>query len=351
MTVLDTRLDLTLLDADAPTPPVEVVHTIAALSAALDSARAAGRVVGLVPTMGALHAGHRSLIERAAAECDVVAVSVFVNPLQFGDAVDLASYPRTLDTDVELAGAAGARFVFAPSVGEMYPDLPAPVATNVSVSGVSERWEGASRPGHFDGVATVVAKLFAMSGRCRAYFGEKDFQQLAVVRRMARDLSLPVEVVGCPTVRDADDLALSSRNVRLSPEERRSAAVLPHALAAGAERLAAGGTRAEVEVAMAEVVATEPGVRLDYAVVVRADDLSPADDLVVPGRATTGRGPLRLLIAAHVGPVRLIDNLDPLRPEPFHTRATSSVSTVPPAGVDLADGRPHHPQPATRGAS
>ncbi len=284
---------------------VRVIETIAECAVALDTARAAGRTVGLVPTMGALHAGHRSLVERAAAECDLVVVTVFVNPLQFGDPDDIARYPRTLDADVELAGTAGADIVFAPPVREMYPGFPTPVATTVSVAGLGDQWEGASRPGHFDGVSTVVAKLFAMAGRCRAYFGEKDFQQLAVVRRMARDLSLPVEVVGCPTVRDDDGLALSSRNVRLSPEERRAALALSRALRAGAARVAEGVADAgEIEAVMAETVATEPTVELDYAAVVGADDL----------RQTTSirpDGSIRLILAATVGGVRLIDNLDP----------------------------------------
>ena len=275
--------------------------------------RDAGATIGLVPTMGALHAGHRALIERAVAENDLVAVTIFVNPLQFGDPDDIEQYPRTLDADVVTAAAAGARLVFAPPVREMYPSFPAPVATTVSVVGVSERWEGASRPGHFDGVATVVAKLFAMAGRCRAYFGEKDFQQLAVVRRLTADLSLPVEVVGCPTVRDPDGLALSSRNVRLSPDERRAALALSRALRAGARAVAAGEERAdEVGSLMARVVADEPLVDLDYAVAVDAADLLPA-------RSLRSGVPLRLLIAARVGPVRLIDNLDPA-PQPKGSR-------------------------------
>jgi pantoate--beta-alanine ligase len=271
----------------------------------LEDARRAGLTVGLVPTMGALHAGHRSLIERAASECDLVAVSVFVNPLQFGDPDDIGRYPRTIESDVALVASAGARLVFTPPVGEMYPGFPRPVPTTVSVTGVSDLWEGASRPGHFDGVATVVAKLFAMAGRSRAYFGEKDFQQLAVVRRMVQDLSIPVEVVGCATVRDPDGLALSSRNVRLTPAERRAALSLSGALRSGAAAMAAGERRADVvEQLMAAVVATEPLVELDYAVAVRADDLRR------PGTVLPDTG-LRLLIAAQVGPVRLIDNLDP----------------------------------------
>jgi pantoate--beta-alanine ligase len=258
--------------------------------------------------MGALHAGHRSLIRRAADECDVVAVSVFVNPTQFGDAADLAAYPRTLESDIEVVAAAGGGLVFAPPVHEMYPDRPGSMFTTVSVPALSARWEGASRPGHFDGVASVVVKLLSATGRCRAYFGEKDFQQLALIRRLVRDLALPTEVVGCPTVRLEDGLALSSRNVRLSSEERPAAAVLWRALRAGADLMAGGETDpGAVEECMARVVAEEPGVALDYAVAVRADDLERATTCA-PGR------PLRLLIAATVGPVRLIDNLDPFAP-------------------------------------
>ncbi|HEY6430000.1 MAG TPA: pantoate--beta-alanine ligase, partial [Acidimicrobiales bacterium] len=197
----------------------EVVETASRCRAVLDAARATGRTVGLVPTMGALHAGHVSLLARARAECDVVAVSIFVNPLQFGDPDDIAHYPRTLERDLAVCAEAGVDVVFVPAVTEMYPSWPATPATAVTVRGVSDRWEGAARPGHFDGVATVVAKLFCIAEPCRAYFGEKDFQQLAVVRRMVAELALPVELVGCPTVREADGLALSSRNVRLSPEE------------------------------------------------------------------------------------------------------------------------------------
>jgi pantoate--beta-alanine ligase len=283
---------------------VEVVESVAACRAVLDRARAAGRVVGLVPTMGALHRGHTSLLDRARAECDVVAVSIFVNPLQFGDPEDIARYPRTLERDLQECAASGADVVFVPSVEEMYPSWPAAPSTTVSVRGVSEPWEGASRPGHFDGVATVVAKLFTMAGPCRAYFGLKDFQQLAVVRRMARELSLPVEVIGCPIVREPDGLALSSRNVRLSVEERQAATVLSRALAAGRAVLHDGERSGDaVGRAMRAVVATEPLVQLDYAVVVDADTL---DEVAV--LADHDQESLRLLIAAQVGPVRLIDN-------------------------------------------
>ena len=281
---------------------MEILQTIADCREALNGARATGRSVGLVPTMGALHAGHRSLMERARAECDVVAVTIFVNPLQFGEASDIDNYPRTLEADLEVCAAAGVDVVFAPTVREMYPSWPAAVPTTVSVQGVSEFWEGASRPGHFDGVSTVVAKLFSIAGPCRAYFGEKDFQQLAVVRQMTYDLSLPVEVVGCPIVREADGLALSSRNVRLSAQERTAAAVLSRALAAGRALFGDGPVRASmVTDAMRRVVESEPSVALDYAVAVGSDDLVEPEIIEDPAS-------VRLLIAAVVGPVRLIDN-------------------------------------------
>jgi pantoate--beta-alanine ligase len=288
---------------------VGVTGSVADLAERLDAARRADRSVGMVLTMGALHRGHASLIVRAAAECDVVAVSVFVNPTQFAEPGDLTNYPRTLQADLELAGRAGADLVFAPSVIEMYPDWPTPSATTVTVRPLSYRWEGLSRPGHFDGVATVVGKLLSIAGRSRTYFGEKDFQQLAIVRRVVRDLSLPVEVVGCPTVREVDGLALSSRHVRLSPEERAAAVCLSRSLAAGAEAFRSGDARAAVESAMMAVVAAEPLVDLDYAALVYAHDLEPADPTTIDPEA--GARPLRLLVAAQVGPVRLIDNCDP----------------------------------------
>jgi pantoate--beta-alanine ligase len=281
---------------------MDVVETAAGCRALLDNARATGRTVGLVPTMGALHQGHISLITRAAEENDVVAVSIFVNPLQFGDPEDIARYPRTLDTDVAVCAEAGAHVVFAPTVSEMYPSWPDPPATTVTLSGLTERWEGASRPGHFDGVATVVAKLFAVAGPCRAYFGLKDFQQLAVVRRMASDLCLPVDIVGCPIVREPDGLALSSRNVRLSGTERDAARALSQALAAGRTAIAAGERKAAAaHSAMRDVTDCHPLVDLDYAVAVDAATLDEIHTIVDPAT-------VRLLIAATVGPVRLIDN-------------------------------------------
>ena len=281
---------------------MEVVESAAACRAQLDAARTRGACVGLVPTMGALHEGHLSLMARARAECDTVVVSIFVNPLQFGDPEDIAHYPRTLDRDLQACKTAGVDVVFAPSVAEMYPAWPEPPSATVTVRGVSESWEGASRPGHFDGVATVVAKLFAIAGPCRAYFGLKDYQQLAVVRAMATELSLPVELVGCPIVREHDGLARSSRNVRLSDTERAAATVLSCALAAGRAAVAAGErSGAALGDAMRAVVATEPLVHLDYAVVADAATLTEVSTVDDPAAA-------RLLIAARVGPVRLIDN-------------------------------------------
>jgi pantoate--beta-alanine ligase len=260
---------------------MELHTTIDAFRKALDTERAAGRVVGLVPTMGFLHDGHASLMRRAAAECDVVAATIFVNPLQFAVGEDLSTYPRDLDGDARLAESSGVGHLFAPSDAEMYPSGRDGVLTDVHVGGPSEGLEGAARPTHFDGVATVVAKLFNIAGPCRAYFGEKDWQQLLVVRRLVHDLSFPVEVVACPIVREGDGLAMSSRNVRLTPEQRTAATVLHRALLAGAD------APSDPEAAMRRVVSTEPLAELDYAAVRDG----------------------RLLIAARFGPVRLIDNL------------------------------------------
>jgi len=293
---------------------VQVMDTIAAFRKALDQERAAGRTVGLVPTMGYLHEGHASLMRRAASDCDVVAVTIFVNPLQFGANEDLDAYPRDLDGDLTRAEDNGVGYVFTPSVREMYPR---PVLTNVRVNEVSEVLDGRSRPGHFDGVATVVAKLFAIAGPCRAYFGEKDFQQLSVVRRMAEDLSLPVDVIGCPTVREPDGLAMSSRNAYLTAEERAVAATLHRALDAGRRLIEEGGERRPeaVRAAMATVVGAEPSFELDYAEVVDASDLTTPATL---------SGELRLLIAARLGRARLIDNIGAAAP---HTNPTTHPTT------------------------
>ncbi|MCA1692932.1 MAG: pantoate--beta-alanine ligase [Actinobacteria bacterium] len=276
---------------------MRVLDRIAEVRKELDTARADGRSIGFVPTMGALHEGHASLIRRSAAECERTIVSIFVNPLQFGPAEDFALYPRDLDADLDVATAAGADLVFAPPVEEMYP---APMATAVHVAGVGEGLEAASRPGHFRGVATVVAKLFAIAGTCRAYFGEKDYQQLLVVRRLAADLSLPVDIVGCPTVREPDGLARSSRNAYLSPAERGAATALYQALETAAGEVSAGERSADrLRAAMGDILAASPPIRPDYAEV--ADPLTLEPLARVEGQA-------RLLVAATVGTTRLIDN-------------------------------------------
>ncbi len=279
--------------------PVPVRETeIGGLRRRLSEARAADRRVGLVPTMGFLHAGHCSLIERARTENDVVVASIFVNPLQFNPGEDFDDYPRDLDRDLEMCANAGADIVFAPDRHEMYPE---PVATTVRLGTLADVLCGASRAGHFDGVATVVAKLFAIVGECSAYFGEKDFQQLTIVRRMAADLSLPVRVVGCPTVREPDGLALSSRNAYLSEAERNQAPVLRRALAAGSALVQAGETSpAVVEAEMAAVIATAPLARIDYTAAV------PASTLIADGPL---QGEVRLLVAVRFGKARLIDNI------------------------------------------
>lgn len=276
----------------------ELIPTVAELRERLDAARAAGQSVGFVPTMGYLHAGHGSLIAAARKSNDLVVASIFVNPLQFAADEDLSDYPRDLEHDRALAGEQGADFIFTPSVDEMYPF--GPVLTQVTVDALAGRWEGATRPTHFAGVATVVSKLFSIVGPCRAYFGEKDFQQLAVIRRMVADLSMPIEVVGCPIVREADGLAMSSRNAYLDEVQRAAAPVLRRALDHGLQ-LVGDGERspAVVAAAMAAIVAAEPSATLDYAAAVDASTLEE------PGELT---GDIRLIIAAQVGRPRLLDN-------------------------------------------
>lgn len=276
---------------------METVTTIDEIRAALERDRAAGRSVGFVPTMGYLHAGHLSLVEASVAGNDVTVVSIFVNPLQFAEGEDLDAYPRDLAADSAECRAAGVDYVFAPSVEEMYPT---PVDTTVTVASVAAPLEGAHRPTHFAGVATVVAKLFSIVGPCRAYFGAKDWQQVAVVTTMAADLSMPVEVVACPIVREPDGLAMSSRNVYLTPEERAQAPVLRRALDTGLEVLRAGERDpVVVEAAMREVLAAAPLAAPDYVAAV------PADTLVADGPL---RGDVRVLVAARFGRARHIDN-------------------------------------------
>jgi pantoate--beta-alanine ligase len=278
---------------------VEVIRTVAEARAACDRIRADDRTVGFVATMGAFHEGHRSLMRRARAERDALVVSIFVNPLQFGDPRDLETYPREEEADLADAEREGAELVFAPPASEMYPDGEPEVT--VDPGPLAERIEGASRPGHFRGVATVVAKLFDIVGSCTSYFGEKDAQQLAVVRRMVRDLSIPIELVSCPIVREPDGVALSSRNARLTPEQREAAPCLFLALSEAAAAARAGERDAATLIAvMAREIGGTAAARLDYAAVV--------DDRTFEEIATV-EPPARALVAARFGEVRLIDNL------------------------------------------
>jgi pantoate--beta-alanine ligase len=259
--------------------------------------QAAGETVGLVPTMGALHAGHLSLVSRSARECRHTVVTIFVNPTQFGPNEDFARYPRQLERDVSLLARSGTDIVFAPTTTEMYPPG---FATFVDVEYLTGRWEGAIRPGHFRGVATVVLKLFQLAPADVAYFGQKDFQQSVVIRRMTADLNLPIGIRICPIIREADGLALSSRNVYLSAEERASGLILSRSLARAAELVAGGERNARtIADAMRHMIAATPGVRLDYAAIVDPQTLEEVDH-IEPGAVA--------LLAAKVGPVRLIDN-------------------------------------------
>jgi pantoate--beta-alanine ligase len=277
---------------------VITVPTVAEVRRRCDDTRRAGRVVALVPTMGFFHDGHRSLMRAARTEADLVVVSLFVNPTQFGPDEDLSGYPSDLDGDAATAAAEGVDILFVPSVAEMYPEPP---RSTVHVDGLTDRLCGASRPTHFDGVATVVTKLFSIVGPCRAYFGRKDAQQLAVIRRLVEDLNLPVAVIGCPLVREPDGLARSSRNAYLTPEDRAAATVLWKALSAAADAIAAGERDAAALQALAEsTIRSEPRVRLDYAELVDARTMHPAPRV---------DGELVLAVAAFVGRARLIDNL------------------------------------------
>jgi pantoate--beta-alanine ligase len=273
---------------------VQVVRSRAELRRALAGAP---RPVGLVPTMGWLHDGHRALIQRARAENATTVVSIFVNPRQFGDPKDLERYPRNEARDVEISAEEGADLVFAPTVDEVYPPG---FDTTVRLGAVARPLEGAARPGHFDGVATVVAILFDLVGAERAYFGQKDAQQLLVIRRMALDLALPTEVVAHPTVREPDGLAMSSRNVHLSPGERAAAPVLRRALLAGRARREAGETSGDaMREAMRRELATEPMANPEYVSVADAETLDELDRV---------EGPALLSLAVRFGSTRLIDN-------------------------------------------
>ncbi|WP_029420712.1 pantoate--beta-alanine ligase [Alicyclobacillus macrosporangiidus] len=274
------------------------IDSIAELRGVIGAAKQSGKTVGFVPTMGYLHEGHLSLVDAARRDNDLVVVSIFVNPLQFGPNEDLDRYPRDLDRDSSLLEQRGCDVLFAPFVEEMYPR---PMETMVEVTDLGRRLCGKTRPTHFRGVATVVSKLFHIVTPDRAYFGRKDGQQVVVIRRMVQDLNFPVEIVDVPTVREPDGLAMSSRNVYLTPEERPHATVLYRALQRAKERILAGERDGRaIAKAVGEMIAAEPGVKLDYAEAVHLDDLKPADVL---------EGCVMIAVAAYVGKARLIDNL------------------------------------------
>lgn len=276
---------------------MQTVRDGEALAAALSGFREAGETLALVPTMGALHEGHLALVAEAKKRADRVVVSIFVNPKQFNDLADLERYPREEESDAEKLADVGADLLWLPTAEQFYPDG---YATTVSVGGISERWEGAHRPGHFDGVATVVAKLFIAVSPDVAVFGEKDFQQLAVIRRMATDLGLPLDIVGLPTVRAEDGLALSSRNALLGEAERSAAVALPNALKAAATEIASG---AAVGAALHQAIKAikQAGFGpVDYVAYVDGDTLEPLE---------TAKPGARIIAAAFLGKIRLIDNI------------------------------------------
>jgi pantoate--beta-alanine ligase len=277
---------------------METIRTVSWMKEAARLARAENKIVGLVPTMGALHAGHMALVERAKRECSQVVTSIFVNPTQFGPKEDLSKYPRTFESDSQKLAAAGVDAIFAPQPADIYPRG---FLTYVNVDGLSDRLEGRSRPGHFRGVATVVLKLFEIVQPTYAYFGRKDAQQVRIISQMARDLNLDVEIIICPIVREPDGLALSSRNVYLTPDERRSALVLHRALTAARNELQAG-TRdtLQLQSAIQKILSAEPQATVDYAEIVDADTFDPVTRI---SRSTY------ILLAATIGKTRLIDNL------------------------------------------
>ena len=277
---------------------MEIVHTIKDLQAALAVLRAQGKTVGLVPTMGALHAGHASLVKRCVAENDAAVVSVFVNPTQFNDKNDLAKYPRTLEADCSLLEQCGAAFAFAPSVEEMYPE---PDTRQFSYAPLDTVMEGKFRPGHFNGVCQIVSKLFEAVKPDRAYFGEKDFQQLAIIREMVRQLKFPLEIVGCPIVREEDGLALSSRNARLSAEERQQALKISQTLFASRD-FAKTHTVAETQKFVEDAIEAASGLRLEYFELVDGNTLQKIANWEDTQYAVG-------CITVFCGEVRLIDNI------------------------------------------
>ena len=276
---------------------MQIVRGVEELRQAVKNSRSRGERLALVPTMGALHAGHLALVTEGKKQAERVAASIFVNPTQFAAHEDLGRYPRQEAADAAMLEEGGCDLLWLPAVADVYPDG---FATKVTVAGISDRWEGAARPGHFDGVATIVAKLILAVQPDVSLFGEKDFQQLAVIRRMVADLDIPVEIIGVPTVRDADGLALSSRNAYLSDDERKRALALPNGLKKAAEIIRGGATAREAEEAAKQMLADAGFAKVDYLALVDAASLEPIE---------RPNGPSRLLAAATIGTTRLIDNL------------------------------------------
>jgi pantoate--beta-alanine ligase len=276
---------------------MQIFDTVSGLRAFLAAPRRAGKRIGLVPTMGYLHAGHLSLVSAARRECEVVVLSIFVNPKQFGPQEDFATYPRDMEGDLRQAREAGVDAVFAPAVEEMYPPG---FLTEVTVHELTAPLCGASRPGHFTGVTTVVAKLLNIVGPERAYFGQKDYQQVTVLRQMVTDLCMPLEVITCPTVREPDGLAMSSRNAYLNPAERQAALVLARALHLAEERLAQGERQgARLTTTLRDYIAQEPLARMDYVAVCDPQTLREVEQI---------SGPVLVALAVYIGKTRLIDN-------------------------------------------
>ena len=276
---------------------MQTIRDPKALAIAVKALKAGGKSLAFVPTMGALHAGHIKLVTEAAKKADKVAASIFVNPTQFNDPADLDRYPRQIEADAAMLAEAGCDLLWLPTAEQMYPDG---FQTTVRVAGVSARWEGEHRPGHFDGVATVVAKLLIAVLPDVALFGEKDFQQLGVIRRLVADLGLPVQIVGVPTVRDADGLALSSRNALLSADERQLAVALPNALHDAARRIGDGEPVGRALAAAKQALVDAGFLKIDYVALVDVATLEPLE---------VARGEMRLIAAATIGSTRLIDNV------------------------------------------
>lgn len=278
---------------------MQQLSTIEDVRVQIQAARRQGKTIGFVPTMGFLHEGHLSLVKAAREKCDLVVMSIFVNPLQFGPNEDFERYPRDIERDSRMASEAGVDLLFTPAVEEMYPK---PILTTVSVANVTTPLCGASRPGHFDGVSTVVLKLFSIVQPDYAFFGQKDAQQVAVVTQMVKDLSVPVEVVPCPIVREADGLAMSSRNVYLSAEERSQALILSQSLQRAAEWLAEGKPLAEIKERIEQMIAAKPLADIDYIQILGYPDLEPIE------KETSGQD-IIVALAVRFGKTRLIDNL------------------------------------------